>query len=835
MALTKNLGTPTGPSKSVIDSGPLIDPGANTNAAINSIADSAFSLFTGVQNRKKRKEAEGKAGRAEQRAVRSQERAEVTFAQSQEDRADSQSNDIFQDDLAKSLRGLNKVQSGISQGALPNSSLQLKTEETVTALLQRHPGMEEELNKGFKAAGFDHLIFGALQDAEKSHVSARDNQLAREEAAIDVAFSTGLATELTPRHEAVSLGQTVTATQQEISNLKTRSDLINANRRLSLDEKEAELKANDRELVKTSSRASRELGGSVVSGLIHGIANSTPETFSELVKQVPSKVAQLEEQRLELYELSGDDPEAIKQIDKNINQYKELLTGISSGDYSAAKAATDSMNNLKTNLSLSMYQTAPALSFIQSLPKAMGDPILEQAGISFMGDAALSEGLADQLAGLVTENSQRFNTLMKNRDERPPVSQLKLGEARDVVKSDAYIQKNALMKVLQDPSDPVNRAEFLEAQTHLLPFFERTVSSTRDSLKDVEAGLNLVASPQVVQGLEASMKDPATKNLAEQLLFSTRKNVERSVKSLQTNSSVGKSSQDPFDVRYNPSLSQYEAVYDESFIDKSFPKIEGTPGLDSHVAAIKKNSLLRGPSDKVLDKVALLNRSMDFLVRTNQYDATMKDVSDKEFLDAFAANDFSKIFSAGAPSSLGSLDSSVNTLEEANTTEAALKGLALSSSYRVTEETIAPALDAAAKVNNVPPALLHAMADAETGHLKGDKRADVTNDWGARGVLQMTKPTAESLGYSWEDMKDLEMNAKASAEYISDQLENFNGDIEDALMAYNAGPTKVRRWIRQGRPIIEGRSWQSNAFPYVEKILSKLENNSIEETSKEQK
>jgi soluble lytic murein transglycosylase-like protein len=118
------------------------------------------------------------------------------------------------------------------------------------------------------------------------------------------------------------------------------------------------------------------------------------------------------------------------------------------------------------------------------------------------------------------------------------------------------------------------------------------------------------------------------------------------------------------------------------------------------------------------------------------------------------------------------------------------------------------------------------MASQESG---GDQSAVSPKD--ARGVMQLMEGTAKDLGV---DRSILEENILGGAKYMGQQLRTFNGNIPDALMAYNAGPTRVMNWIDAGRPL----EWKflKESGPYVEKILQRIENShKIEEEEKETK
>lgn len=86
---------------------------------------------------------------------------------------------------------------------------------------------------------------------------------------------------------------------------------------------------------------------------------------------------------------------------------------------------------------------------------------------------------------------------------------------------------------------------------------------------------------------------------------------------------------------------------------------------------------------------------------------------------------------------------------------------------------------------------------------------------GARGLAQLMPGTARDLGV---DPDDAFANLEGGARYLREQLDRFDGDLERALAAYNAGPGRVER--AGGIPNI--RETQT----YVAAIMVRLSNHS---------
>ncbi|MBR5635531.1 MAG: lytic transglycosylase domain-containing protein [Pseudobutyrivibrio sp.] len=83
--------------------------------------------------------------------------------------------------------------------------------------------------------------------------------------------------------------------------------------------------------------------------------------------------------------------------------------------------------------------------------------------------------------------------------------------------------------------------------------------------------------------------------------------------------------------------------------------------------------------------------------------------------------------------------------------------------------------------------LLTAMAQQESGF-----NPDAVSRSGAMGIMQIMPETAKELGL--KHPYDAYENIMAGAKYIAQKLQEFNGNVDKALAAYNAGSSVVKKY-----------------------------------------
>ena len=94
-------------------------------------------------------------------------------------------------------------------------------------------------------------------------------------------------------------------------------------------------------------------------------------------------------------------------------------------------------------------------------------------------------------------------------------------------------------------------------------------------------------------------------------------------------------------------------------------------------------------------------------------------------------------------------------------------------------------VNAVAERNGLSPALLEAVVWQESRWRPG-----AVSPKGAQGLAQLMPATARELGV---DPTNPLANLEGGARYLRQQLNRFEGDVERALAAYNAGPGRVMR------------------------------------------
>lgn len=92
-----------------------------------------------------------------------------------------------------------------------------------------------------------------------------------------------------------------------------------------------------------------------------------------------------------------------------------------------------------------------------------------------------------------------------------------------------------------------------------------------------------------------------------------------------------------------------------------------------------------------------------------------------------------------------------------------------------------------ASTHNLEPELVEAIVKAESAY-----NENAVSKKGARGLMQLMPQTASALGVT--DVHDPKENIQGGSKLISELLSRYNGNLDLALAAYNAGDEAVKKY-----------------------------------------
>jgi len=101
-------------------------------------------------------------------------------------------------------------------------------------------------------------------------------------------------------------------------------------------------------------------------------------------------------------------------------------------------------------------------------------------------------------------------------------------------------------------------------------------------------------------------------------------------------------------------------------------------------------------------------------------------------------------------------------------------------------DTLQVYVDTAAEEYGVPADLINAIIHSESSF-----DPEKVSDRGAVGLMQLMPKVAKAMGVT--DPLDPVQNIRGGAKYLSQLLEKYRGNQEQALAAYHGGPTRLAR------------------------------------------
>jgi soluble lytic murein transglycosylase-like protein len=138
-------------------------------------------------------------------------------------------------------------------------------------------------------------------------------------------------------------------------------------------------------------------------------------------------------------------------------------------------------------------------------------------------------------------------------------------------------------------------------------------------------------------------------------------------------------------------------------------------------------------------------------------------------------------------------------------------------------QSVVPLLHTAAEQHALDPALVTAIAAAESGF-----RVDAVSPKGAVGLMQVMPATAARYGVRGAvphevsaALRDPSLNVQVAARYLADLLRMFDGNLELAIAAYNAGEGAVERYGRRIPPYPETQQYVARVMRFYQLLTGR--------------
>ena len=126
----------------------------------------------------------------------------------------------------------------------------------------------------------------------------------------------------------------------------------------------------------------------------------------------------------------------------------------------------------------------------------------------------------------------------------------------------------------------------------------------------------------------------------------------------------------------------------------------------------------------------------------------------------------------------------------------------------------APMVESASRTHGVDVALVHAVISAESGY-----NPSALSKAGARGLMQLMPDTARRYGV--QNIHDPMENINGGVKYLRDLLTLFNGNLELAVAAYNAGENAVIRHGNRIPPYAETANYVPKVLGFYRKFQTR--------------
>ncbi len=134
-------------------------------------------------------------------------------------------------------------------------------------------------------------------------------------------------------------------------------------------------------------------------------------------------------------------------------------------------------------------------------------------------------------------------------------------------------------------------------------------------------------------------------------------------------------------------------------------------------------------------------------------------------------------------------------------------------------------IKSSAETYNIDPYLIMSIIKSESNF---DQEA--VSHKSATGLMQIMEPTANWLAekmdlsdFDYSQITDPELNIKMGCYYINYLLNSYDGNVQNALAAYNAGQGTVNEWLKNKAYSEDGKTLTNIPYPETRTYVRRIE------------
>lgn len=785
-----------------------------TTAALNDAAAASF---------KARREAQANLNGSQEPTPQEQAQSDAVFSSYLTDPQGQAIPPEVQDAGAR----MKKVQTAVKAGALPQSALTLRMEDTVEELFRLHPENKYAIAQYFHNMGLDHYMFRdltatvAAQDAEVAFRQAQSQSLR------EIAIKAGLGL---PSDDPAELEAKGAKFNYAMSQMKLAKDQLENNKtQLEIDElrrKQIETEANDTIVKSVITDADMSVGSLLnQAGALAIEASKDPQNENAFRQQVPVLAQSLEGRKLQAITFArqhnaGDS--AVKAITEWYDNAISGFTRLYTGDLSAIQSNKAVLENMQTQLGITSMQAFPVwyqLSKIPGIGAAL--PLYFGADPTQHFDPKVKDAIAKELKGFSPGDPSGMMHVYRVAEILRgdlKLSAMTLPEAQRALKSvNTAVVANAKE---YNNGDKTNGEAILNGLEQVAEATS-TLTSTNDSRPHWISSV-MLSDKDTLAALTKMASQPETKEHATNVIIGVRAGAQKGILSIKD----GEWSKDPTnglvelfwdDKSLKVKIRINETNY-KNYVDQLTKKGSGSAAMGAGVVAaaggvaafpqglatsganfpfikpMSREDILKKGSSVLNERAAAINNYAEVMAGTTQFDPTAPsgvsyaDAKRAAFfgktLDEYVAakdgkgakgDTFQQRLDALVQQAVGVQQDTVNT-NTLNRNKTQLQDFA----FKTADE------------GGVPRPILDFLLTQESqwnpniGGTTIDNNKDGKPDSTARGIGQITEPTGRLLGLvgkGFDYRDDPNKAIPAVVKYLK-QLYDKTGSWEKALEAY---------------------------------------------------